>query len=53
MQTVLQIVVGLLYAFVSPSLPFLLLPAPAIPLSIFVYWKVYEQALKKDKKMLI
>ena len=33
MQAILQIVVGLLYAFVSPQLPFLLLAATAIPLA--------------------
>lgn len=47
MQAVLQIVVGLLYAFVSPSLPFLILAVAAIPLSIFVYWKVYEPSVKE------
>jgi MFS family permease len=47
MQAVLQIVVGLLYAFVSPSLPFLMLAVIAIPLSIFVYWKVYEPSVKE------
>jgi MFS transporter, DHA1 family, tetracycline resistance protein len=47
MQAALQIVVGLLYAFVSPSLPFLLLATAAIPLSIFVYWKVYEPSVKE------
>jgi len=46
-QAVLQIVVGLLYAFVSPSLPFLLLAATAIPVSIFVYWRVYEPIVKE------
>jgi MFS family permease len=47
MQAVLQIIVGLLYAFVSPSLPFLLLAVAAIPLSIFVYWRVYEPSVKE------
>ncbi|HLN90040.1 MAG TPA: MFS transporter [Candidatus Binatia bacterium] len=47
MQTILQIVVGWLYAFVSPQLPFLLLAATAIPLSIFVFWKVYEPSTKE------
>ncbi|MGE5533124.1 MAG: MFS transporter [Bacillota bacterium] len=47
MQAILQIVVGLLYAFVAPQLPFLLLAATAIPLSIFVFWKVYEPAIKE------
>jgi MFS transporter, DHA1 family, tetracycline resistance protein len=47
MQAILQIVVGLLYAFVSPQLPFLLLAATAIPLSFFVFWKVYEPSIKE------
>ena len=47
MQAVLQIVIGLLYAFISPSLPFLILAVAAIPLSIFVYWKVYEPSVKE------
>jgi DHA1 family tetracycline resistance protein-like MFS transporter len=47
MQAILQIIVGLLYAFVSPQLPFLLLAAAAIPLSIFVFWKVYEPSIKE------
>jgi MFS family permease len=47
MQAVLQIMVGVLYAFVSPQLPFLLLAASAIPLSIFVLLKVYEPSIKE------
>lgn len=47
MQAILQIIAGLLYAFISPSLPFLLLAAAAIPLSIFVFWKVYEPGVKE------
>jgi MFS transporter, DHA1 family, tetracycline resistance protein len=47
MQAILQIVVGLLYAFVSPSLPFLLLASASIPISIFVFWKVYEPSIKE------
>ena len=47
MQAVLQIIVGLLYAFVSPQLPFILLAATAIPLSMFVFWKVYEPSIKE------
>ena len=47
MQAVLQVLVGILYAFVSPQLPFLLLAATSIPLSIFVYLKVQEP---KDKE---
>ena len=47
MQAILQIIVGLLYAFVSPQLPFLLLAVTAIPLSIFVLLKVYEPLVKE------
>ena len=47
MQAILQIVVGFFYAFVSPQLPFFLLAATSIPVSIFVYLKVYEP---KDKE---
>ncbi len=46
-QAILQIIVGLLYAFVSPQLPFLLLAVTAIPLSIFVFWKVYEPSVRE------
>jgi len=46
MQALLQVLIGILYAFVSPQLPFLLLAATSIPLSIFVYLKVQEP---KDK----
>jgi MFS family permease len=47
MQAIFQVIVGVLYAFVSPQLPFLLLAASAIPLSIFVFWKVYEPSVKE------
>jgi len=47
MQALLQILVGVLYAFVSPQLPFLLLAISAIPLSIFVLLKVYEPSIKE------
>lgn len=47
MQAILQVAVGLLYAFVSPQLPFLLLAAASIPLSVFVFWKVYEPSMKE------
>jgi MFS family permease len=45
-QAILLIVIGFLYAFISPQLPFLLLAAVSIPLSMFVFWQVYEP----DKK---
>lgn len=47
MQALLQIVVGVLYAFVSPQLPFLLLAISAIPFSVFVLLKVYEPSIKE------
>ena len=47
MQAIFQVIVGVLYAFVSPQLPFLLLAASAIPLSVFVFWKVYEPSVKE------
>ena len=47
MQAILQVIVGLLYVFVSPQFPFLLLAAAAIPLSVFVLWKVYEPSVKE------
>jgi hypothetical protein len=47
MQAILQVLVGVLYAFVNPQLPFFLLAATAIPLSIFVFWKVHEPAVKE------
>jgi MFS family permease len=45
-QAILLIAIGFLYAFISPQLPFLLLAAVSIPLSMFVFWQVYEP----DKK---
>jgi MFS family permease len=47
MQAIFQIIVGVLYAFVSTQLPFLLLATSAIPLSVFVFLKVYEPAVKE------
>lgn len=48
MHAVLQVVVGLLYVFVAPQLPFLLLATTAIPLSLFIFWRVYEPAIKEQ-----
>jgi MFS transporter, DHA1 family, tetracycline resistance protein len=47
MQAILQIIIGAIYAFVSPQLPFLLLAISAIPLSLFVLFKVYEPSIKE------
>ncbi len=47
MQAILQIIVGVLYTFVSPQLPFLLFAASAIPIAIFVFFMVHEPAIKE------
>jgi MFS family permease len=47
MQAILQVIIGALYAFVSPQLPFLLLAAIAIPVSVFVFRQVYEPKIKE------
>jgi MFS family permease len=46
-QGLLQILVGFLYAFVSPQLPFLLLAVAAVPFSMLVAFKVSEPAVKE------
>jgi DHA1 family multidrug resistance protein-like MFS transporter len=46
-QGFLQVLVGFLYAFVSPQLPFLLLAAAAVPFALFVALKVVEPAVKE------
>jgi len=46
-QGVLQIVVGFIYAFVSPQLPFLLLAAAAVPFAALVALKVSEPSVKE------
>ena len=48
MQAILQVLVGALYAFVLPQLPFILMAATAIPLSIFVFLKVHEPKVKEE-----
>jgi MFS family permease len=47
LQAAFQVLVGFLYAFVSRQLPFLLLAATAVPLSVFVLWKVYEPSIRE------
>jgi len=42
MQAILQVLVGLTYVYVSPQLPFVLLAATMLPLSLFVFWRVHE-----------
>jgi MFS family permease len=46
-QAVLQVLVGAIYVYVSPSLPFLLFAATMIPLSVFVYLRVHEPAVRE------
>jgi MFS family permease len=47
MQAFFQILIGVLYAFVSPQLPFLLLAVAAVPLLIFVLWRVHEPNVRE------
>ena len=47
-QAFLQILIGFLYAFVSPQLPFLLLAVVAVPLALLVVYKVSEPSVKED-----
>ncbi len=46
-QAFLQVLVGFLYAFVSPQLPFLLLAAVAVPFAVLVALKVFEPSVKE------
>ena len=46
-QALLQLLIGFLYAFVSPQLPFLLLAAVAVPLALLVIFKVSEPKVKE------
>jgi MFS family permease len=46
-QALLQLLIGFLYAFVSPQLPFLLIAVIAVPLALFVVFKVSEPSIKE------
>jgi MFS family permease len=46
-QALLQVLVGFLYVFVSPQLPFLLLAAAAVPFAVLVALKVFEPSVKE------
>ena len=46
-QAFFQILVGFLYAFVSPQLPFLLLAAAAVPFAFLVALKIVEPDVKE------
>lgn len=47
MQAILQILIGLIYVYVSPQLPFMLLAATMLPLSLFVFWRVHEPKVRE------
>jgi MFS family permease len=47
MQAILQVLVGLIYVYISPQLPFLLLAATMLPLSLFVFWRVHEPKVRE------
>jgi MFS family permease len=47
MQAILQVVVGVIYVYVSSQLPFLLLAATMLPLSLFVFWHVHEPKVRE------
>jgi MFS family permease len=46
-QAVTQLLVGALYTYVSPQLPFILLAAGAIPLSILAFYKIPEPSTRQ------
>jgi MFS family permease len=47
MQGILQVIIGLIYVYVSPQLPFLLFAIVMVPLSIFVYLRVHEPTVRE------
>jgi MFS family permease len=47
-QAILQVLIGVIYVYISPQLPFLLLAVSMIPISVFVFWRVHEPAVKED-----
>src|SRR3990170_1131593 len=46
-QGLLQLLIGFLYAFVSPQMPFLLLAVAALPFAMLVVYKVSEPDVKE------
>jgi len=46
-QAFASLLIGFLYSFVSPQLPFFLLAAAAIPLAVYVWLKVFDPAVKE------
>ncbi len=47
-QALLLVMVGFMYVTISPQLPFLLLAASMIPISLFVYLKVHEPHVRES-----
>ena len=46
-QAVVYLLIGFLYAYVSPQLPFLLLAAAAVPLALLVVFRISEPEVKE------
>lgn len=46
-QALTQLLVGALYAYVSPQLPFILLAVGSVPLSLLVLFKLFEPSAKE------
>jgi MFS transporter, DHA1 family, tetracycline resistance protein len=46
-QALVYLLVGFLYAYVSPQLPFILLAVTAIPLGLVVVFKIHDPAVKE------
>ena len=47
-QALLLVMVGFMYVTISPQLPFLLIAATMIPISLFVYLKVHEPHVRES-----
>jgi MFS family permease len=46
-QAIVYLIVGFLYSFVAPWLPFVLLAAAAVPLGLLVVFKISEPSVKE------
>jgi MFS transporter, DHA1 family, tetracycline resistance protein len=46
-QAIAYLIVGFLYSFVAPWLPFVLLAAASVPLGLLVVWKISDPAVKE------
>ena len=47
MQGIMQIIIGLIYVYVSPQLPFIIFALSMIPISIFVFKKIQEPKIRE------